>query len=103
METRRRKEPFCGDIVNSLMCQDKDFHWSVAYQWFLSLTPEQKLKNKIWMTGLVNVGCMPEVFDFRELVSWCACRFDSKSRTIRVAVEGKNPSLLTPKVFKRML
>jgi hypothetical protein len=46
---------------------------------------------------------MPEVFDFKELVSWCARRFDSKRRMIQVVVEGKNPVLLTPKVFRRML
>jgi hypothetical protein len=30
-------------------------------------------------------------------------RFDSKRRTIRVVVEGKNHVPLTPKIFKRML
>jgi len=46
---------------------------------------------------------MPKIFEVEELVSWCASRFDSKSRTIQVAVEGKNLVPLTPKIFKRML
>jgi hypothetical protein len=86
METRRIIEPFCGDAVDSLAHQDKEFNWLVAYQWFLSLTPKNNLKNDIWIIGQVNVGYMPEVFDCRELVSWCAHRFDSKSRMIRVAI-----------------
>jgi len=70
--TARRKDPSCQDTVNSLTHQDKVFHFSVAYQWFHILTLEHKKNNQIWMTRLVNVGCIPEVFDFMELVSWCA-------------------------------
>jgi hypothetical protein len=103
MENRRKKEPFYGDIVNSLMHQNKEFHWSTTYQWYSSLTPEQKVANNIWTTGLAKVGCMPEAFDFRELVSWCASRFDSKHRMIQVVPEGRNLILLTPKVFRKML
>jgi hypothetical protein len=68
----RRKKPFCGHTINSLACQDKDFHWSLPYQWFQSLTLEQKNSNTICTTSLVNVGFIPEVFDFRELLSQCA-------------------------------
>jgi hypothetical protein len=52
---------------------------------------------------LVNIGCILEVFDFKELVSWCTQIFDSKTRRIQVATEGKNLVVLTPKVFRRML
>jgi hypothetical protein len=38
METRRKKEPFYGDTVNSLACQRKYFHWSTTYQWYPKLT-----------------------------------------------------------------
>jgi hypothetical protein len=60
METRKKKELFYGDIVNSLTRQDKDFHWSTTYQWYSNLTPEKKLTNKIWTTGLAKEGCMPK-------------------------------------------
>jgi hypothetical protein len=69
MENRGRKEPFCGDIVNSLAKEDKNFHWSASYQWFLNKSPEEKKNDRLWTTGLVNVGCVPEVFDFKELVT----------------------------------
>jgi hypothetical protein len=42
-------------------------------------------------------------FDFKELVSWCARRFDSRTRMIKVTTKEKNPIMLTPKVFKKML
>jgi hypothetical protein len=71
MENRRKKEPFCGDTINSLARKDKNFHWLTSYQWFLNKILEEKKKNRLWTTGLVNVGCVPEVFDFKELVSWC--------------------------------
>jgi hypothetical protein len=69
METRRRKDPFCGDIVNSLTCQEKDFHWSIAYHCFLSLNLKQKLKKNIWTIALVNVDCMTEFFYFKEMIT----------------------------------
>jgi hypothetical protein len=47
METRKKKESFYEDIVNSLARQDKDFHWSTTYQWYSSLTPEKKLAKNI--------------------------------------------------------
>jgi hypothetical protein len=56
METRKKKEPFYADTVNSLAHQDKYFHWSTTYQWYSSLTPEKKLAKKIWTTGLAKVG-----------------------------------------------
>lgn len=52
---------------------------------------------------MVNARFMPKVFYLRELVSWCAHRFDPKRKTIQAALEGKNHVLLTPKTFKRML
>lgn len=38
--------------------------------------------NKVWTSGLENVACVPEVFDFREIIHLCANNFDSKIRTI---------------------
>jgi hypothetical protein len=69
MENRGRKEPFCGDTVNSLAKEDKNFHWSTSYHWFLNKSLEEKKNNRLWTTCLVNVGCVPEVFDFKELIT----------------------------------
>jgi hypothetical protein len=46
---------------------------------------------------------MPEAFDFREIVSLCASKFNSKHRLIPVLAEGKNLVLLTPNIFRIML
>jgi hypothetical protein len=68
MENRRRNQPFFYDIVNSLAREDKNFHWSTSYKWFLNNSVEEKKADKLWMIGLVNVGCAPEFFDFKELI-----------------------------------
>jgi hypothetical protein len=91
MENRKRTEPFCSDTVNSLAKENKNFHWSTSYEWFLSKTVEEKKTDKLWITGLVNVGCVPVVFDCKELISWCAQRFDSRTRMIKLTTKGKNP------------
>jgi hypothetical protein len=69
----------------------------------LNKSAEEKKTDKLWTTGLVNVGCVPDIFDCKELVSWCARRFDCRTRMIKVTTKGKNPVLLTPKVFNKML
>jgi hypothetical protein len=46
---------------------------------------------------------MHEAFEFREIVSLCASKFNSKRRLIPVLAEGKNLVLLTPNIFRRML
>jgi hypothetical protein len=38
---------------------------------------------------LAKVGCMLEAFDFRELVMWCAKRFDSKYRVVNTQEDKK--------------
>jgi hypothetical protein len=103
MASIRKKEPLCEDTLNSLTCQNKEFMSSTTYQWYSNLTLEQDIANKSWTTGLAKVGCMLEVFYFKELVSWCANWFNSKHRMIKVVVEGRNLILLMPKVFKKML
>jgi len=55
------------------------------------------------MICLAKAGCTPEVFDFKELVSWCASWFDSKHKMIKIVAKGRNPILFTPKVFKKIL
>jgi hypothetical protein len=72
MENRRRTQPFCGDTVNSLAREENNFHWSTSYKWFLNKSVKKRKMEKLWTIGIVNVGCVPEVFEFKELVSWCA-------------------------------
>jgi hypothetical protein len=48
MANKKKKEPLCGDTVNSLAHESKDFQWSIAYKWYSELSQEDKLKNKVW-------------------------------------------------------
>jgi hypothetical protein len=69
----------------------------------LDTSPKENQKNILWTTGLINVSCVLEVFDFKEPVSWCAQRFDSKTRMIQVTTKAKNPIILNPKVLKKII
>ena len=103
MTNRKKTHPFFNDIINSPARDNKNFHWSTSYEWFSRKSEEENQTYKIWTTWLVNVGCVPHIFNYRELVSWCAQRFDCRTRMIKVTIKGKNPVLLTLKVFNKMI
>jgi hypothetical protein len=69
----------------------------------LSKTVEEKQIDKLQITRLVNVGCVHIVFDCKELVSWCARRFNSRTRIIKLTTKGKNPVQQNPKAFNIIL
>jgi len=46
---------------------------------------------------------MPEYFNFKETISLCESKFNSKCRLILVLIEGKNHVLLNPNIFRRIL
>lgn len=52
----------------------------------MNFLTEEKKGDKIWSTGLVNVGCVSEVFDFIEIVYLCTNNFDFRKREIKLAV-----------------
>jgi hypothetical protein len=64
----KRKEPYCGDTTNTLGREDREFQWPEAYKWYSRLSLEDKSSNKVWTSGITQAGCMPKVFDFKELV-----------------------------------
>jgi hypothetical protein len=55
---------------------------------------EEKKNDRLWTIGLINVGCVPEFFDFKEIITWCAQMFDSMTRMIKVTTKRKNPVVL---------
>jgi hypothetical protein len=97
----KRKELYCGDTLNTLGCEDQDFsgreHTTTTRP---SLLAEKKM-NLIWTSGIALVGCVPEVTYFKELVQWCADKFNSEKRIIQL--QGQQPISLAPSVFTRML
>jgi hypothetical protein len=55
------------------------------------------------MSWILKSGCVPKAFDFRELVIWCAKRFDSKHPLIEVKKIRRNLIPLTLNIFRRMI
>jgi hypothetical protein len=55
----------------------------------------------IWTSGIAHVGCVPEVFDCKEGVSWCTEKYIPSKRIIPL----RDHSLvsLSPQVFREML
>jgi hypothetical protein len=53
--------------------------------------------------GLVKANCMHEAFDFRETLSLCASKFNSKLKLVLFISQGKNHVLPTPNIFRRRI
>jgi hypothetical protein len=64
-------------------------------------TSREEFKQDLDMSGIALAGCVPEVYDFKELISWCIDKFDKNQRIIQL--QGESPISLAPSVFKRML
>lgn len=103
MASKRKKPILCMDTYNYLARDDKGFHWSRAYSWYADQLVEQRMKSNIWLTGLENVGCMLEVFNARDLVSWCSKIFELGTRTIRLGGISGTPIMLTHHVFNKII
>jgi hypothetical protein len=55
----------------------------------------------IWTSGIARAGCVPEVFDCKEVVSWCAEKYIPSQRIIPLC--DHSPVSLSPQVFRKML
>ena len=60
---KEKKDPFCGDMLKFQVKDDKEFHWSRAYHWYSDMHVEYVSSKSRRTIGLVQVGCMPEVFN----------------------------------------
>jgi hypothetical protein len=67
MATTSRQQ-FFGDTLNIFGREDQNFQWSRAYSYYSS-SPAQK--DVMWASESTHAGCVPEVFDCKELVAWC--------------------------------
>jgi hypothetical protein len=65
------------------------------------LSPLERSSTIFGHQGISLAGCVPEVFDSKELVSWCIDKFDKNQRIIQL--QGESPISLAPSVFKKML
>jgi hypothetical protein len=96
MEATRQQ--FCGDTVNTFGHDDQNFQWSRAYSYYSSPSAQKEV---IWTSGIARAGCVPEVFDCKEMVSWCVERYISSQRIIQL--RDQSPVSLSPQVFRKML
>ena len=68
------RQQFCGDTMNIFGSKDQNFQWSRAYSYYSSHSTHNEV---IWTSGIARAGCVPEVFDYKEVVSWCAKKYIS--------------------------
>ena len=99
MAAKKNKEPFCGDMLNSLEKTNIEFHWSRAYSWYSYLLVEDVLARCLRDSGMVKDGCIPKFFTVPELVLWSTKYFDTARRVIQVGDTTVQPISLNPIVF----
>jgi hypothetical protein len=78
--------------------EDQRFHWSRAYFYYSSRSAQNKV---IWTSGIACAGCVPEVFDCKEVVSWCAKKYIPGQRII--PLRDHSHVSLSPHLFRKML
>jgi hypothetical protein len=61
----KARQLFCGGTLNTFGHEDQNFQWSKVYSYYSS--PPAK-KDVIWTSRIAHAGCVPEVFDCKELV-----------------------------------
>ena len=103
MVGKKKKEPFSGDMFNSLDKTNKEFHQYKSYSWYSYFLVEETYSKHIRTIGLVKVGCIMKVFSVPELVLWCSNHFDATKRVIHVGESNMPPIILTPIIFHKML
>ena len=59
-------QQFCGDTVKIFEYEDQNFQWSREYSYYSASAAHNHI---IWTFGIAHAGCVPEVFDCKDLVS----------------------------------
>ena len=91
-------QQFCGDTINIFGHQDQNLHWSKTYFYYSSCSSQNEV---IWTSGIARLGCVPEVFDCKEVVSWCTKKYIPSQRII--PLRDHSPVSLSPQLFREML
>ena len=84
--------------MNIFEDEDQNFHWSRAYSYYSTPVTQNQV---IWTSRIARAGCVPKVFDCKELVSWCADKFILEKRIIPLWDESFVS--LSSHVFRQML
>jgi hypothetical protein len=95
------REHLCGDTLNLFGREGQRFQWS-RYYWYYSLLPLlEENENIVSTSGIASAGCVPEVFDYREILSWCVDKHERNRRVIQI--QGESLVSLSPSIFRSML
>jgi hypothetical protein len=92
------RQQFCGDTVNMFAREDQCFQWSRAYFYYSSCSTQNEV---IWTSGIAHAGYVPEVFDSKEVVSWCPEKYIPGQRII--PLHDHSPVSLSRRLFHEML
>jgi hypothetical protein len=92
------RQQFCRDTLNIFGHEDQNFQWSRAYSYYSSPSAQKEV---IWTSEIARAGCVPEVFDCKELVSWCTEKYIPSQWIIQL--QDHSPISLSPQVFRKML
>jgi hypothetical protein len=65
METISQQH-FYEDTLNIFGREDYNFQWSRAYAYYSSPSAQKEV---IWTSKIAHAGCVPEVFDCKEMVA----------------------------------
>jgi hypothetical protein len=58
-------------------------------------------KEVIWTSLIARAGCVPKIFDYKELVAWCIEKYIPSQKIIQL--QDHSPISLSPQVFCKML
>jgi len=92
------RQHLCGDTLNIFRHEDQSFQWSKAYYYYSSPSTQKEV---IWTSGIARAGCVPEFFDYKELVTCCNENYIPNQRIIQL--QNHSRVSLSPQVFWKML
>jgi hypothetical protein len=92
------RQQFCGDTLNIFSREDQNVQWSRAYSYYSSPCAH---KDVIWESGITHVGCVLEVFQCKEIFSWCVKKYMPSQ--IIIQLEYHSLISLSPQFFRMML
>jgi hypothetical protein len=92
------RQQFYRDTLNIFGREDQNFQWSRAYSYYSSPSAQKEV---IWTSKIARAGCVPEVFDCKELV--VLVRQEIYTKPGIIPLQDHSPIILSPQVFCKML
>jgi hypothetical protein len=92
------QQHLCGDTLNIFWREDQNFQRSIAYSYYSSPSAQKEV---IWISGIAHARCVPEVFDYKEIVAWCVEKYVPSQQIIQL--QDHSPISLSLQIFRKML